>query len=96
MNQKYKKELIDVLLRVKNRELMDEFLQDILTPAEYKDIITRWQIVKQLARGVPQREIAKNLKVSIAKITRGSRELQNDQGGFWSVLKKTKNRMMIL
>lgn len=87
MSQKYKRELIDVLRRIQDRSQMDEFLQDILTPAEYEDIVTRWQIVKQLARGVPQREIANNLRVSIAKITRGSRELQNEKGGFWSVLR---------
>jgi len=87
MNQKYKKEIIDVFCHIKDRTLMDEFLQDILTPAEYEDITTRWQIVKQLARGTPQREISNNLRVSIAKITRGSRELQNENGGFWSALR---------
>jgi Trp operon repressor len=48
----------------------------------------RWQIVKQLACGTPQREIAKNLHVSIATITRGSRELLNKKGGFQQVMKK--------
>jgi TrpR family trp operon transcriptional repressor len=67
---------------------MDEFMEDILTPTELEKIVTRWQIIKQLSRGVPQREIAKKLGVSIAKITRGSRELRDKKGGFNQVLEK--------
>lgn len=65
-------------------------MEDILTPTEFEEIVTRWQIIKQLSKGVPQRKIAKNLKVSITKITRGSRELRDKKGGFWKVLKSTK------
>ncbi|MDP2933434.1 MAG: Trp family transcriptional regulator [bacterium] len=90
MDKKCKKELLDAFLKIKNPALMDAFLRDILTPAEYSDIIARWQIVKALANDVPQREIARKLKVSISKITRGSRELLDKQGGFWKVLKMTK------
>jgi TrpR family trp operon transcriptional repressor len=90
MGKKCKKDLLDAFLKIKNAALMDEFLRDILTPAEYNDIIARWQIVKKLANNMPQREIARQLKVSISKITRGSRELLNKQGGFWKVLKMTK------
>jgi len=90
MNLKYKQELINLLTNIKNPQLMSELLEDILTPGEFEEIITRWQIIKELSRGVPQREIAAKLKVSIAKITRGSRELRNKNGGFWQVLKKKK------
>lgn len=47
-------------------------MEDILTPTEFEEIVTRWQIIKQLTKGVPQRKIAIGLGVSIAKITRGS------------------------
>lgn len=69
---------------------MDGFMEDILTPKEFEEIVTRWQIIKQLAKGVPQRKIATNLSVSIAKITRGSRELRDEKGGFWQALKMKK------
>ncbi|KKW09287.1 MAG: hypothetical protein UY44_C0004G0002 [Candidatus Kaiserbacteria bacterium GW2011_GWA2_49_19] len=69
---------------------MGEFMEDILTPSEFEEIVTRWQIVKQLSKGIPQRGIAKKLVVSIAKITRGSRELRDKNGGFWKVLKMKK------
>lgn len=66
----------------KNRILMREFLYDILSPAEYKELAIRWQIIKMLKSDVPHRDIAQNLKVSVATVTRGSRELMNKKGGF--------------
>lgn len=90
MNIKDRKELIKLLANIHDSKLLDEFMEDILTPGEFEEIVSRWQIIKQLAQGVPQREIATKLGVSIAKITRGSRELRNKNGGFWKVLKSKK------
>lgn len=72
----------------KNRHLLHELLIDLLTPAEYKDLAVRWQIVKQLKAGIPQREIAKKLHVSISTVTRGSREMMDKKGGFAKLLNK--------
>ena len=83
---KEKKDLIKILLSIKDERLMEEFLIDILTPGEFEEIIKRWQVVKSLHKGTPQRKIAEELDVSIATITRGSRELQNERGGFRKIL----------
>ena len=49
----------------------------LLTPEEKKDIAMRCLIVRELlAKKMNQREIAQQLNVSIAKITRGSNELK--------------------
>jgi len=54
-------------------DLLDVFL----TIEEKENIATRYLIVQALLRKEkPQREIAKDLNVSIAKITRGSNELK--------------------
>lgn len=90
MNIKYRRELVNVLVQIKTPKLMDDFLEDILTPTEFDDLVTRWQIIKLLAKGVPQREIAQKLGVSIAKITRGSREMRDVKGGFNTILKMKK------
>lgn len=71
-----------------NKKDLHELLFDLLSPTEYKDLAVRWQIIKLLERNIPQREIAKRLHVSIATVTRGSRELMNKKGGFQKVLKK--------
>ena len=60
------------------------FMKSLFTPAELKSIASRWQIVKLLDRGVPQRKIAKDLHLSLCKITRGSKELKKRN----SILKK--------
>ncbi len=65
-------------------------LKDILTPQELESVAERWQLVQALAWGMPQREIAKKLDVSISKITRGSRMLQYGEGGFRHFLGKMK------
>ena len=88
MNSKNRRELVRLLASIKDSRLMGAFLDDLLTPAELDEIGTRWQIIKQLSLGVPQREIAAVLGVSITKITRGSRELRDTKGGFWKVLEK--------
>lgn len=49
----------------------------ILTPEEKSDIALRCLVIRELlAKEHSQREIAKNLNVSIAKITRGSNEIK--------------------
>lgn len=81
--RKQTRELITVLMRAAREEkLLHEFLLDILTPAEYQEISIRWQIVKRLSKGMPQREIARKLGVSVATVSRGARELLNKKGGF--------------
>ena len=85
----YGNELEDLLAKCsRDKKLLHEFLFDILSPKEYKDLAVRWQIVKKLAKGEPQRKIVKSLKVSMATVTRGSRELMNKKGGFKTALNK--------
>ena len=71
-------ELINSVLRLKNRDEVFYFLKWILTPKELKQLPVRLQIVKMLKAKVPQRHIAKRLGVGIATITRGARELQKN------------------
>ena len=88
----YKKELLGILTRFTKPAETEDFLADLLTPAEWREVVLRWQLVKQLNAGVHQRDIAKNLGVSIAKITRGSRVLLNKHGGFNKILKLKKKK----
>jgi len=76
MNKKYLDQLIDALHEAKNRDEMLNLLEGILTPQELLEIPTRLEIVRMLKKGTPQQKIAENLKVGIATVTRGSRELK--------------------
>ena len=79
-----------VLARITNPGQMLLFLKDLLTPAEHQEIKRRLKIIKLLKRGLPQREVAKKLKIAIATITRGAMVLKNPQGGFNRILKSLK------
>ncbi|MDO8521384.1 MAG: Trp family transcriptional regulator [bacterium] len=89
----YKKELVGVLREMaKDQAVFEAFLADLLTPGEYDEIAKRWQIVKQLAKETPHRKIAKDLRVGVATITRGARELLDAEGGFMQALKVCKRK----
>ena len=76
MIDKNVKELVNTLLQAKNYDDMLDLLKGLLTIGEIEEIARRLQIVKLLKEGVPQREIASRLKVGVATVTRGSREIK--------------------
>ena len=63
----------EVLVSITSAEEMRVFLKELLTPGEIRDITLRWRLLELLAEGVPQRRIAEELKISLCKITRGSK-----------------------
>lgn len=69
-------DLIQTLLKIESKEKMEDFLRGILTPKELLELPNRLKIIKQLKKGVSQHEIAQELKVGVATVTRGSMELK--------------------
>ena len=69
-------ELSAALAAVNDPVNMRKFLREIHTPGELKDLALRWRLLKMLDRGYPQRGIARELKISLCKITRGSKILK--------------------
>ncbi len=89
--KQYKKELLEMLSQMAaDKRQLSDFLHDILTPAEYREIATRWQIVKKLADQEGHRTIASELGIGVSTVNRGSRMLLNPQGGFNQALRKAK------
>ena len=82
-------EMTSVLAGTNNSKEIRQFLESILTPKELHDIGLRWELVKRLDRGETQRKIAKELHLSLCKITRGSRELKKKD----AILKKFIDRL---
>ncbi len=66
----------EVLAAIASPEEMRSFLKELLTPGEIRDITLRWRLLERLSEGVPQRKIADELKISLCKITRGSKILK--------------------
>jgi TrpR family trp operon transcriptional repressor len=79
-------ELALALALEQDKEGIKAFLYSLWTPAEIADIAKRWALVKALRKKIPQRQIAKQLGLSLCKITRGSRELKKANSPFASML----------
>jgi TrpR family trp operon transcriptional repressor len=85
-------ELAFALAETKDAQLIKAFLSRLLTPAEVADIAARWALVKALEQKIPQREIAKNLGLSLCKITRGSKEMKNPDQAFHKMLAAARKK----
>jgi len=78
------KQICRFLAVTDNPETINRFLNEIFTPAEIRDLDSRWEIIKRLKRGDTQRSIAKELHLGLCKITRGAKELKKSN----SIIKK--------
>ncbi|MDR0718716.1 MAG: trp operon repressor [Treponema sp.] len=83
-------EISFALAKTEDAQFVKDFLLELLTPAETADIADRWALVKALDRKVPQRIIAKNLGLSLCKITRGSREIKKPNSAFRRMLRQAQ------
>lgn len=70
-------QLSEVFLQNKSPDEMSDFLDGILTPKEILELSQRIEIVKKLKAGMPQRQIAQEVGVGIATVSRGSREISH-------------------
>ncbi|MDP6969455.1 MAG: Trp family transcriptional regulator [Gammaproteobacteria bacterium] len=69
-------EVANYLLAQQQLSDMTEALDALLTPYEQQELVHRLQIFTLLAAGVSQREVAKQVGVGIATVTRGSKAFQ--------------------
>jgi len=90
-SEQYKKELIEIISKIAyDKQLLADFIKEILTPKEFDNLGVRWQIVKRLAKGEYHQEIAEALHLGVSTVTRGSREMRKKEGGFRRTLKLLK------
>ena len=70
-------QFIKLCRSTKNEATLIEIFELFFTAEEKIDLSNRYHIIHELIKGEQtQRDMAKNLNVSIAKITRGSNELK--------------------
>ena len=82
------REVSELLAFTKDPKEIRIFFESILTLKELKDIGSRWELVKRLDQGESQRKIARDLHLSLCKITRGSKELKKKNAVLRRFLKK--------
>ncbi|MBO5738055.1 helix-turn-helix domain-containing protein [bacterium] len=71
------KEISKLVKDIQNETEVEKFFQELLTEAEIDTLSKRWRILEMLNQGKTQREIAKELQVSLCKVTRGAKILKN-------------------
>ena len=70
-------EITNFILKLNSKEEAQAFLKEMLSEAEMSALSKRWCILSMLAEGRTQRDIVKELKVSLCKVTRGSKLLKD-------------------
>ena len=73
-----KNELIQIIASLSDTAELDELLSELLTGQELNDLVMRWRLLKELYQGEPQRVIAARHRISLCKITRGSKILKKE------------------
>jgi TrpR family trp operon transcriptional repressor len=82
------KEIAQILSDIDDITLIEDFLKNIFTESELKNLASRWEIVKLLDQGISQRKIAKDLHLSLCKITRGSKVLKEKNSAVKKLIHK--------
>ena len=70
------KEIAEIISNARNQRELELLLEGLLTPSELEVLHLRWHLLRLLQQGLTQREISKQLKISLGKIARGSRLLK--------------------
>ncbi len=81
-------ELVEIFASIRSCDRMRALFEELFTPKEIETLALRWQLLKDLHAGRPQRWIASRHKISLCKITRGSKVLKNKSSIVRQVLDK--------
>ena len=73
-------DMVKLFTQVESEEDMKALFDDMFTQAEIRDFTIRWKLMSDLYEHVPQRTIAQELRISLCRITRGSRMLKKKDG----------------
>ncbi len=72
-------EVVRVFTEITDPVEMKAIFEELFTDAERRDLASRWGLMRDLKEGISQRNIAKKRKISLCKITRGSKILKNPE-----------------
>jgi TrpR-related protein YerC/YecD len=82
--------LLDVILRLDDREEALRFLRDLCTVGELHDMAQRWAVVRMLDAGLHYAEISRRSGASTATITRIASWLHHGEGGYRAQLERLR------
>lgn len=82
------KQIAKLIKNTNSEAKIVDFFKELLTASEIETLSKRWQILRMLTDGYTQRDISKELKVSLCKVTRGSRILKSKKSILRNYFKK--------
>ena len=82
MKKELAKKMTDLLWQIKDKDYLFNFLEDLLTEKELKDITERIQIFRLLNQWKTQRDIAEELWISVTTVNRWAKVLKNKNSAF--------------
>ena len=82
------KEISNLISKIGSENEVYEFISELLTESEISTLSKRWRILKMLSEGRTQRDIVKELNVSLCKVTRGSRILKDENAIVYKLIKE--------
>jgi TrpR-related protein YerC/YecD len=83
--------LVEVILRLDDRDDAERFLRDLCTLGELRDMAQRWAVVRLLDEGLHYAEISKRTGASTATITRIASWLNHGEDGYRRALARLKD-----
>ena len=83
--------LVEVILRLDDRDDAERFLRDLCTLGELHDLAQRWAVVRLLDEGLHYAEISKRTGASTATITRIASWLNHGEDGYRRALGRLKD-----
>ena len=82
--------LIKSLVKIDSGDEVELFFKELLTESEIETLSKRWRILEMLKNGYTQREVAKELQVSLCKVTRGAKILKDEKSVLARIIKENK------
>lgn len=88
------KALCQAMLTCKSEQEMADFLRDVGTLSELQSWSERFEVARQLAKGLTYREVAKNTGASTTTVTRVAKFIENGPGGYRKTLNVHRHHRM--
>ncbi len=82
------KELFQAFMKLKTVDEAHRFFRDLCTEEEIDEMARRWQAAKLVVKEVPYRDIAREVGVSTATVTRVAHWLYAGKGGYLVMLRR--------
>ena len=82
--------MFQAFLKLKTADEVARFCRDLMTEGEIEEFANRWEVARQLDKGLSQRKVSKKTGVSIATVTRVNKWLKRGMEGYKLVLDRSK------